>query len=143
MSQFEKLQKAAALKYSPSSPDDAPVVVASGAGEAAQRIIGIAERSGVPVFRDDSLATLLSQMRAGTEIPPELYQAVVDIYLYFLGFSIDGQGKVTHEQPAAKAEGPAGVQAGPEARRPGDPAAASPEGGKSPAGRPGETPQSF
>lgn len=143
MSQFEKLQKAAALKYSPSSPDDAPVVVASGAGEAAQRIIGIAERSGVPVFRDDSLATLLSQMRAGTEIPPELYQAVVDIYLYFLGFSVDAQGKVTREPPAGKEEAPAGAQAEPGAPQPDDSAAVPQEDEKPPAGRPEETPQSF
>ena len=87
MSQFEKLQKAAALKYSDSSPDSAPVVVASGLGYVAQRIVDIAAQNGVPVFRDDSLATLLSQLHAGTEIPPELYKAVVDIYVYFLGYA--------------------------------------------------------
>ena len=94
MSQFEKLQRAAALKYSDLSPDGAPVVVASGMGAAAQGIVNIAEKSGVPVFRDDSLATLLSRMDAGTSIPPELYQAVVDIYVYFLGFSVDSLGNV-------------------------------------------------
>lgn len=99
MSQFEKLQKAAALKYSDEAPESAPVVVAAGVGEAAKRIIDLAERNGVPVFRDDSLATLLSQMRAGTEIPPELYRAVVDIYVYFLGYAADGSGNVTHRQP--------------------------------------------
>lgn len=92
MSQFEKLQKAAALKYSGDSSDEAPVVVASGLGNVAQKIIGIAEQNGVPVFRDDSLASLLSQLHSGTQIPPELYQAVVDIYVYFLGFKIDEKG---------------------------------------------------
>ncbi len=87
MSQFEKLQKAAALKYSDSSPDSAPVVVASGLGYVAQQIVDIAAQNDVPVFRDDSLATLLSQLHAGTEIPPELYRAVVDIYVYFLGYA--------------------------------------------------------
>lgn len=101
MSQFEKLQKAAALKYSEGTPDSAPVVVASGMGETARRIVDLAERSGVPVFRDDSLATLLAQMRAGTEIPPELYRAVVDIYVYFLGFSADQNGSVTRREPPA------------------------------------------
>lgn len=113
MSQFEKLQKAAALKYSPSSPESAPVVVASGAGAAARSIIGIAERSGVPVFRDDSLATLLSQMREGTEIPPELYRAVVDIYLYFLGFTVDAQGRVARSSPPPASEDAGGPPAGP------------------------------
>jgi flagellar biosynthesis protein len=94
MSQFERLQKAAALKYSDNGENSAPVVVASGSGHVAQTIIGIAEKSGVPVFRDNSLATLLSQLQADTEIPPELYQAVVDIYVYFLGFRVDQNGKV-------------------------------------------------
>ncbi len=99
MSQFEKLQKAAALKYSEDAPESAPVVVAAGVGDAARRIVDLAEQSGVPVFRDDSLATLLSQMRAGTEIPSELYHAVVDIYVYFLGYVADGNGGVTRRQP--------------------------------------------
>lgn len=85
MSPFEKLQKAAALKYDESS-DSAPVVVASGMGETARQIVGLAEKNGVPVFRDDSLAALLSRLDTGTQIPPELYHAIVDIYVYFLGF---------------------------------------------------------
>ncbi|MCI1981574.1 MAG: EscU/YscU/HrcU family type III secretion system export apparatus switch protein [Oscillospiraceae bacterium] len=112
MSQFEKLQKAAALKYSEDSPDSAPVVVASGMGPAAQQIVSIAEKNGVPVFRDNSLATLLSQMETGTEIPPELYRAVVDIYVYFLGFTADKDGNVKRPERPAPAEpksaGPAG-----------------------------------
>lgn len=96
MSPFEKLQKAAALKYNQSS-DGAPVVVASGMGSTARKIVNLAEQSGVPVFRDDSLATLLSKMNAGTEIPPELYQAIVDIYVYFLGFHVDESGNVTRK----------------------------------------------
>ncbi len=112
MSQFEKLQKAAALKYSDEAPESAPVVVAAGMGEAAKRIIDLAERNGVPVFRDDSLATLLSQMRAGTEIPPGLYRAVVDIYVYFLGYTADAGGNVTHKQPLPAAPPEAPEEAG-------------------------------
>lgn len=100
MSQFEKLQKAAALKYSDLSPEGAPVVVASGMGAVAQGIVDIAEKNGVPVFRDDSLATLLSRLDSGTSIPPELYRAVVDIYVYFLGFSVDSLGNVVRSAPA-------------------------------------------
>lgn len=107
MSQFEKLQKAAALKYNDSNPDEAPVVVASGLGFVAQQIVDIAAQSGVPVFRDDSLATLLSQLHAGTEIPPELYQAVVDIYVYFLGYAQKASPKKPSgpaDEPSAKTE---------------------------------------
>lgn len=102
MSQFEKLQKAAALKYNDSS-DSAPVVVASGMGQTAQEIVGLAEKSGVPVFRDDSLATLLSRLDSGVQIPEELYQAIVDIYVYFLGFHVGEDGKVTRENEAKDA----------------------------------------
>lgn len=100
MSQFEKLQKAAALKYSQSPADSAPVVVASGIGSAAQKIVEIAQDSGVPVFQDDSLASLLSQLKSGTQIPPELYRAIVDIYVYFLGFTVNEQGKAARVPPA-------------------------------------------
>ena len=109
MSPFEKLQKAAALKYADTSPEGAPLVVASGMGFIAREIVDAAERNGVPVFRDDSLATLLSRMEAGTSIPPELYQAIVDIYVYFLGFSVDSRGNVTRTDPEAPARAPGGA----------------------------------
>lgn len=83
MSQYNKTQRAAALKYSQDISHGAPVVVASGLGYAAQKIIDIAQDNNVPVYQDDSLASLLSQLDAGSEIPPELYQAIVDIYVYF------------------------------------------------------------
>lgn len=104
MSQFEKLQKAAALKYT--SSDEAPVVIASGMGRVAQNIVTAAEENGVPVFRDDSLATLLSRMDAGTSIPRELYQAVVDIYIYFLGFSVSADGRAVRSKPEEQKEMP-------------------------------------
>ena len=107
MSQFERLQKAAALKYSEKSPESAPVVVASGSGTNAQKIIDIAEKNGVPVFRDNALATLLSQLQAGTEIPPELYRAVVDIYVFFLGYRVGEDGNAVRVAPAVPQAPPA------------------------------------
>lgn len=91
MSQFDT-NRAAALKYE--STTKAPIVVASGSGYTAEKILEIAQDNQVPVYQDNSLATLLSQLKAGTEIPAELYQAIVEIYVYFLQFtfpdSIDG-----------------------------------------------------
>ena len=87
MSQFENTQRAAALKYSADSPQNAPVVVASGLGYTAQKIIDLAQDNDIPIYQDDALASLLSQLDAGSEIPPELYQAVVDIYVYFLNYN--------------------------------------------------------
>lgn len=70
---------AVALKYNPDL-NYAPVVVASGLGELAQRIVNIADEAGVPVYRDDSVAALLVMLNAGETIPKELYQIVAAIY---------------------------------------------------------------
>lgn len=75
--------KAAALKYN-SGDNSAPVVVAAGAGYVAQKIVEIADEFGVAVYHDDSAATLLSTLKLGKEIPPELYQMVVDVYIAVL-----------------------------------------------------------
>mgnify|MGYP000125665946 CR=1 FL=1 len=64
--------RAVALQYGPGS--GAPVIVASGMGHLAERIVEVAVDSGVPVYEDNSLATILSQMELGREIPEELYQ---------------------------------------------------------------------
>jgi flagellar biosynthesis protein len=82
------MNRAAALKYSQESADSAPVVVASGLGYVAEKIISVAQDNGVPIYHDDSLANLLSQLDVGCEIPPELYKAIVDIYVYFLHYQL-------------------------------------------------------
>lgn len=71
---------AVALKYNPDK-DYSPVVVATGHGRAAERIISLADDSGVPIYRDDSTATLLSMIDVGQGIPPELYSVVAGIYV--------------------------------------------------------------
>lgn len=70
---------AVALKYNP-DVNYAPVVVASGLGELAQRIVNIADESGVPIYRDDSVAALLVMLNSGETVPKELYQIVASIY---------------------------------------------------------------
>ncbi|MCL2538977.1 MAG: EscU/YscU/HrcU family type III secretion system export apparatus switch protein [Oscillospiraceae bacterium] len=82
MSSFNS--KAVALRYEDS--DVAPIVVASGLGYMAQKIIEVAADNNIPVYEDTSLATVLSQFQLGQEIPEELYQAIVEIYVYFLKF---------------------------------------------------------
>lgn len=87
MLEFDELMKkrAVALKYD-SKNNRAPIIVASGMGYLAEKIMETAAEAGVPVYQDDSLAVLLSQMKLGAAIPEELYQAVVEIYLYFLDY---------------------------------------------------------
>ncbi len=77
-------KRAVALQYG--ADDTAPVIVASGMGYLAEKIVGVAQENGVPIYEDDSLATTLSQLQLGQEIPEELYQAIVEIYVYFLKF---------------------------------------------------------
>ena len=98
-----KKNKAVALKYN-AQEDLAPIVIASGYGDVAKRIIEVAESRGIPVFRDDSAVSLLCMLEVGSNIPPELYEAVAAIYLQLLrvsqqikntGWSATGAGKST------------------------------------------------
>ena len=89
-------KRAAALQYRPG--DGAPVIVASGMGHLAEKIVEVAGDNGVPVYEDTSLATVLTQMELGREIPEELYQAVVDIYVYFLNFDPKDPEKFRRER---------------------------------------------
>ena len=96
-------RKAVALQYGEN--DAAPVVVASGMGYLAEKIVDVAQANGVPVYEDDSLATVLTRLSLGQEIPPELYQAIVEIYVYFLNF--DPEKRRRAEPPPPEAEEPA------------------------------------
>lgn len=94
MSEFNKIlnQKAVALSYD-EDKDRAPVIVASGRGRMAERMVELACENDVPVYEDHSLTNVLSQMELGSEIPEELYQMVVDIYVYFLKMVPTAAGK--------------------------------------------------
>ena len=112
MSQYESVhkQRAAALKYDPEK-NGAPVIVASGMGYTAERITEAAMRAGVPVYEDDSLATLLTQLKMGSEIPKELFQAIVEIYVYFLGFGSKLQeGEGTEANASGEGASPAAAE---------------------------------
>lgn len=105
MSKYEndKLnQKAVALRYD--GGNVAPVIVATGMGYTAERIVQSALEHDVPVYEDTSLATLLSRLELGEEIPQELYQLVVDIYVYFLQFSLSDEEKKKQQKKQESAE---------------------------------------
>jgi len=70
---------ACALRYDEASGDDAPVVVASGHGDLAARIVEAARAHGVPVLRDVPLARALVELEVGTSIPEALYETVAEI----------------------------------------------------------------
>ena len=102
MSKHESVRsrKAVALQYGESN--SAPVIVASGMGYVAEKIVETAQEHGVPIYEDNSLSTVLTQLNLGQEIPEELYQAIVEIYVYFLKFDPNAQNR--EKQPAAQQE---------------------------------------
>lgn len=102
-------KRAVALQYG--ADDTAPVVVASGMGYLAEKIVGVARENGVPIYEDDSLASALTQLKLGQEIPEELYQAIVEIYVYFLSFD---PRRAAQDAPAAGQESAPGVPQPPE-----------------------------
>jgi flagellar biosynthesis protein len=82
----DKPLKVTALRYDPEK-NNAPVIVAAGTGFVAQNILNVAEENGIPIYHDDSAATLLSKLQMGQEIPPELFQIVVNIYVSLLNLA--------------------------------------------------------
>jgi flagellar biosynthesis protein FlhB len=70
---------ACALRYDDKDGDTAPVVVATGRGDMATRIIEAAHAYGVPVLRDVPLARALVELEVGDVIPEALYEAVAEI----------------------------------------------------------------
>jgi flagellar biosynthesis protein len=76
----KKTAKAVALNYE--KGNQAPTVVASGKGLLAEKILATAREAGVEVVEDPDLVELLANIPLGTEIPPELYQAVAEILAF-------------------------------------------------------------
>ncbi len=81
-----KDRKAVALKYDPDF-DLAPVVVAAGYGDIASKIIDVGEQRGIPVFRDDSTASMLCMLEVGRNVPVELYEVVAAVYVELMNIS--------------------------------------------------------
>lgn len=105
MSEFKDIldQKAVALKYD-EAHSRAPIIVASGMGYLSEKIVETASEHGIPIYEDNSLATLLSRLKLGTEIPEALYQTVAEIYLYFLSYVPGEQKEVAEPEPEPEGE---------------------------------------
>lgn len=84
-------KSAVALKYNPGK-DYSPVVVAAGHGHVAERIISLADESGVPIYRDDSTAAVLTMLNVGQGIPPEMYSVVAGIYVEVMKIAKESKG---------------------------------------------------
>jgi flagellar biosynthesis protein len=73
---------AVALHY---SGNGAPRIVAKGGGDVAARIVQTAREHNVPLQEDAALATTLSRLELGREIPRELYVAVAQVLAFAWG----------------------------------------------------------
>lgn len=68
---------AVALRYG--EEDGAPMVVASGRGAVADRIIETAQAAGVAIDENPMLASALESVPLDETIPQELYEAVAEV----------------------------------------------------------------
>ncbi len=75
-------KKAAALRYGEN--DGAPKIVASGRGDIAVKIIERAKAFDVPLFQNEALAEALLRQEVGSEIDPQLFQAVAEVFVWLL-----------------------------------------------------------
>lgn len=94
MSKEPKIKQAIALEYDPEK--EAPIVLASGRGALAERIIEKAKENKVPVHQDGKLADTLSKLEIGDMIPPELYEVVAEILVF-----VDSMDKIREKINAA------------------------------------------
>ena len=83
---------AVALQYELGT-DAAPRVTAKGKGDVAEKIIEVAQASGVHVEHNEPLAQSLSQLELDQQIPKELYRAVAEV----IGFIL--RRAAVHEKP--------------------------------------------
>jgi len=81
MEEKRKVKQAAALSYDPSD-NDVPILSAFGEGRIAEKIVEVAQESGVPVLPEAGLTNMLSKLAVGDEIAPEMYDAVAKVLAF-------------------------------------------------------------
>lgn len=75
-----KRKRAVALSYQ--AEDIAPMVTAKGTGLVAKNILDQAQEHNIPVYEDEKLAKMLTQLEIGDNIPPELYEIVAQVLVF-------------------------------------------------------------
>jgi flagellar biosynthesis protein len=73
-------KKASAVAYNPSLP--APVLLASGRGREAERMVNAAKEAGITVMEDPGLALLLDAAKPGDYIPSWCWEAAARILAF-------------------------------------------------------------
>ncbi len=80
---MDKIDKAVALKYNQKS-NLAPKVVAKGQGEIAKKILQKADEFEIPIFKNRALAESLLKLDVDEQIPPNLYKAVAEVFVWLM-----------------------------------------------------------
>ncbi len=75
--------KAVALKYDQDG-SSAPKVVAKGQGEIAKKILQKADEFEIPIFKNKALAESLLKLDVDEQIPPNLYKAVAEVFVWLM-----------------------------------------------------------
>lgn len=79
----KEIKRAIALRYDQGTGrDEVPVVVASGQGLVAEKIVELAKSHGVVVEHNPELAEALSAVEIGTAIPEALYPVVAEVLVF-------------------------------------------------------------
>jgi len=71
-------KRGVALEYS----GDVPKIIAVAKGKLLEKMLLLAKKNNITIHRDHDLALVLSQLKAGEEIPEDLYKAVAEILAY-------------------------------------------------------------
>ncbi len=79
----EKVDKAVALKYNEQEAS-APKVVAKGQGKIAKKILQKADEFEIPIFKNKALAESLLKLDIDDQIPPNLYKAVAEVFVWLI-----------------------------------------------------------
>ena len=74
-------KKAVAMSYK-IYENNAPKVVAKGSGEVAKKIIEKAKEYDINIFQNPQLTDMLMNVELDNEIPPQLYKAVVEVFIW-------------------------------------------------------------
>ncbi len=77
---MKETKKVAAISYQGDMA--APKVIASGSGHVADNILEEAAKHDIPVYKDKKLATLLTELEVGEQIPEALYNVVAEILVF-------------------------------------------------------------
>ena len=76
-------KKAVALKYDQDGTS-APKVIAKGKGAIAEKILEKANEFEVPIFQNKALAESLLSLDVDEQIPPNLYKAVAEVFVWLM-----------------------------------------------------------